>query len=207
MLFCPITVLNFSWARHPKLSGWMYVWMYVCPTFLAKVFMDFSPYCMGYFLALWCRFQAKKIDLPHPLCPSPFLGVFWGDFSRNFVPQFWPIWDFLVWIFMFLASEGLTLGFFFVWPNFDFWALGRWSKWVSPGLGVVLEVFLQTWSCYILLESIFDADFEFRILIFGPSGRVSKWGSPGGHPKWISPNMAMLYIDADFEFRICLAQF
>ena len=61
------------------------VWMYVCPTFSAKVFMDFSPYGMGYFLALWG--MLKKIDPPHPLCLSPFFGVFCGDCSRNFGAQ------------------------------------------------------------------------------------------------------------------------
>ena len=42
----------------------------------------------------------------------------------------------------------IPMGDFFVWPNFDFWALGRGSK----------------------------------------------WGSPGGRPERISPNMVMLYI-------------
>ena len=107
------------------MAVWMYVWMYAYPTFSAKVFMDFSPYGMGYFLAFWGMFQAKK----KLTCPSPFFEVFWSDFSRIFGAH----------VSAHLRLSGLDFyvsgifriisrGYFFVWPNFDFWALGRGVK-------------------------------------------------------------------------------
>ena len=71
-----------------------------------------------------CFYRRKKFEPPIPLSPSPFFGYCGVFFSETLGHRFQPIWDFPVWIFIFLASLGLSLGvIFFDWPNFHFWAL------------------------------------------------------------------------------------
>ena len=105
----------------------------------------------------------KEFDQSHPLCPNTFFGVFWSDFSRNFGP----IWDFPVWIFMFLASLGLSLGvIFFCLAQFRFLGPGEeGSKWWSArsrpnctdkmyqncnSLVCNLKFSMVRWACYYL---------------------------------------------------------
>ena len=80
-----------------------------------------------------------------------------------------------------------------------------WWFWISnlfgqilifgPGGGVKVRVvqneFLPTWSCYISML-ILNFEFVWPNFNFWALGRGSKWGSAGGRPKWISPNMVML---------------
>ena len=61
--------------------------------------------------------------------------------------------------------------------QFNFWSLGRGSKWGH--LGVVQNEFLLTWSCYISSESIFDADFEFWICLAQFNFWARGWGQVG----------------------------
>ena len=75
-------------------------------------------------------FKPKKIfTRPAPCAPDPFFWYFRVIFPENLGHRFWPIRDLVVWIFVFTACLGISLGVnFFVWPNFDFWAQGRGSK-------------------------------------------------------------------------------
>ena len=81
-----------------------------------------------------CLYRKKFLNQPSP-SPSPFFGYFGVLFSETLGHRFQPIWDFPVWIFIFLASLGLSLGFFFfVWPNFYFWALQVLEKFWAQNL-------------------------------------------------------------------------
>ena len=55
---------------------------------------------------------------------------------------------------MFLDLWNIFQGQFFFWPNFDFRAPGRGSKW-GRDRGPRKEV-IQIWLCYISLEAHFD---------------------------------------------------
>ena len=91
-----------------------------------------------------------------PPQPQPLFGGIFGCFSQKLWAQ----------VSAHLRLSGLDFyvsgmfrviprAYFFVWPNSIFGPRGRGQ------LGVVQNEFLQTWSCYISSESIFDADFEF----------------------------------------------
>ena len=160
--------------------GCMYGCMYV--RLFRQKFLWISLYVVwGTSLPFGACFKPKKLTCP--TTPAPFLGYFGVIFPETLGVQVSAHLrlsglDFYVsGIFMIIPRV-----IFFVWPNFDFWALGRESKWGSPG--VVQKEFLQTWSCYISSESIFDADFEFPICLamLGPGVKVVvSQGSPKLH--------------------------
>ena len=91
-----------------------------------------------------CFYRKMFLTRPTPSAPAPFLGYFGVFFSETLGHRFQPIWDCPVWIFIFLASLGLSLGVIFLFgPNSIF---GPWGG----GQGVAQNEFLKTWSCYIV---------------------------------------------------------
>ena len=67
-----------------------------------------------------CFYRKKNLNRPSPLAPASFFGYFGVFFSETLGHRFQPIWDFPVWIFIFLASLGLSLGVIFCLAQFSF---------------------------------------------------------------------------------------
>ena len=144
-------------------------------------------------------FYRKIFDPPQP--QSLFLDIR-GCFSQKlWGHRFQPIWNFPVWIFMFLESLGLSLGFFLVFFVAQIWFLG-------PGRGRV------TWGSskknfskdgYISSESIFDADFEFWICLV----QFNFWAWGGGQVgvTWGSSKMNFFKHDSRKAFLMWILNF
>ena len=73
--------------------------------------------------------EEKNLNRPSPLAPAPFFGYFGVFFSETLGHRFQPIWDFPVWIFIFLESLGLSLGLIILFgPILIFGPCRYWSN-------------------------------------------------------------------------------
>ena len=99
-----------------------------------------------------CFYRKSFLNRPSPLAPAPFLGHFWVFFSETLGHRFQPIWDFRVWIFIFLASIGLSLVVIFL-VQFSFLGPAGTGEILGPKFAE-RDPFIQWWPNFQDLVSI-----------------------------------------------------
>ena len=128
-----MSTLLFSTSVELHTQKCMYVCMSGCPD-VCLFWPKFIWFCLH---TVWgtpwpfgeCFKPKIVLTRPAPCAPDPFFWYFGVIFPETLARRSGLIWDLVVWIFVFTASLGISLGvIFFVWPNFDFWAQGRGSK-------------------------------------------------------------------------------